>query len=131
MSVILAFDFGATRIGVAMANNMLKISHPLMTVVGKNKYEKMDKIREIVQEWKPSLIIIGCPSIAVGNTQKELLLTQINRFAGRLHYSFPEIAIALVNEDYTSAQGVDMLNEQNIRGIAQKDFLDQVAAVNI
>ena len=42
-SWIMAFDFGMQRIGVAIGNTQLKIPHPIDTVIGKSKFEKMDK----------------------------------------------------------------------------------------
>ncbi len=40
---VMAFDFGLSRIGVAIANTLLKIPHPVECITGKNKFEKFEK----------------------------------------------------------------------------------------
>ena len=121
---VMAFDYGEARIGVAIGNTSLKIPHPIETVVGRNKFEKLDKIAKLIGKWQPSYLVVGVPS---SNPDKEDLIKSISRFANRLKHNF-KLPITFINEDYTSSIAVHKLNEQSIRGIAQKSKLDMLAA---
>lgn len=124
---VMAFDFGESRIGVAVGNTLLKIPHPVLTVTGRNKFEKLDKIGKLINEWQPTQLVAGVPSIRADN---QALITNITRFTNRLKHNF-SLPVALINEDYTSAIAAYQLTEQLVRGIKQKTKLDQLAACGI
>ncbi len=124
---VMAFDFGATRIGVAIGNTLLKIPHPLDVISGKNKFDKLDKIAKLVEKWQPNLFIVGMPSYSA---DKDSFITQIKKFANRLQHRF-KCQVEFVNEDYTSSASSQQLDEQSIHGYAQKTKLDQLAACAI
>jgi putative Holliday junction resolvase len=123
----MAFDFGDTRIGVAVGNTLLKIPHPLIIVTGRNKFEKFDKIGKLIYEWRPTQLVVGVPSAREDN---HALLTNLTRFSNRLKHNF-NLPVALINEDYTSTIATQQLNQQAVYGIKQKTKLDQLAACGI
>ena len=88
---IMAFDFGEARIGVAIGNTLLKIPHPLPIVTGRNKFEKLDKIRKMIEEWRPTVLVVGMPD----NPELEVRLS-ITRFSNRLRNYF-KLTPVLVN----------------------------------
>jgi putative holliday junction resolvase len=124
---VMAFDFGLCRIGVAIGNTEIKIAHPLDTITGQNKFDKLDKIAKLVAKWKPLLFVIGKPA---GLTDKAELLAGINKFANRLRHKF-NLAVEFINEDYTSSLASGQLNEQNVFGRKQHEKLDQLSACAI
>lgn len=124
---VMAFDFGEFRIGVAIGNTLLKIPHPIATITGRNKFEKLDKIKKLVEEWQPKQFVVGMPS-QIEN--KEKLVSEINRFSNRIKHKF-NLPCMFINEDYSSSIASSKLNAQNIRGAAQKSKLDQLAACEI
>lgn len=123
---VMAFDYGNARIGVAVGNNILKIPHPLTTLVGDSMYAKIDQMVELIERWQPQLLIVGAPH-AADNPQKIQLLNTINNFVKRLKRKF-NLPVELVNEDFSSAYAASQLKEQGIYGINQKEKLDQLAA---
>lgn len=127
--VILAFDYGELRIGVAVGNTLLKIPHPLTTVSGSGMYAKIDQLTEIISKWQPELLVVGIPHMAE-NHQKNQLINTINNFARRVSRKF-NLPAELINEDFTSFQASILLTEQGISGRKQKDKLDQLAACAI
>lgn len=124
---VMAFDFGQTRIGVATGNTLLKIAHPLDTVIGQNKFDKLDKIAKLIEKWKPMMLVVGKPGNCNDKTE---LLSSINKFANRLSHRF-NLPVNFVDEDYTSSLASGQLNEQNIFGRRQSKKLDQLAACAI
>lgn len=129
---VMAFDFGMSRIGIAIGDVSLKIPHPLATITGKNKFEKFAKIRELVDKWQPQLFVVGVPvtDTDVISSEKAQLITNIKRFSNRLIENF-KIDVAFVNEEYSSSIASTKLNEQNIFAKNQKDKLDAMAATII
>ena len=87
---VMSFDFGLIRIGVAISNTELKIPHPVDLITGRNKFEKMDKIAKLIQEWRPEHLVVGMPSSSEGEGKeaKEALIDAINKFANRLKHKF-------------------------------------------
>lgn len=124
---VMAFDFGQSRIGVATGNTEIKIAHPLDTITGRNKFEKLDKIAQLVDKWNPRLFIVGKPS---NINDKADFLAAINKFANRLEHRF-KIPVEFIDEDYTSSLASGQLNEQNVFARKQHGKLDQLAACAI
>lgn len=154
---VMAFDFGMSRIGVAIGDSLLKICHPIAVISGKNKFEKLAKIRDLVNKWQPALFVVGTPknegdSVAYlvpakpQNHQSNLqnmdsypsekdkeriqLITNIKRFSNRLQEQF-KLKVEFVNEEYSSLMAASKLNEQAVFARQQKDKLDAVAATII
>ena len=72
---VLAFDFGEKRIGVAVGESMLKVAHPLTTINAEQNELKFAQIANIVQEWHPSLLVVGLPMHMYGEAH---LMTQLS-----------------------------------------------------
>lgn len=121
---VMAFDFGANRIGVATGNTLLGIAHPLSMITGRDKFEKLAKIEILVSEWSPKLLLVGMPS------SSEETAVLVRKFANRLRDRF-KLPVEFINEDYTSSFASNLLDEQNIHGRKQVGFLDQLAAATI
>ena len=124
---IMSFDFGETRIGVAIGNTSLNIPHPLSIIIGKNKFEKFAKIAKYIDEWRPVVLVVGMPS---NHANKDELVQSITRFSNRLKNNF-KLPVVFVNEDYTSHNAANLLKEQAVYGKAQKNKLDSLAACEI
>lgn len=60
-SIILAFDYGLARIGVAIGNTVVKDSRPLTIIHWKKNQEKWKQITQIMEDWKPALVVVGVP----------------------------------------------------------------------
>jgi putative holliday junction resolvase len=125
---VLAFDFGEKRIGVAVGETMLKVAHPLTTINAEENEVKFTQIGSIVQEWRPSLLIVGLPLRMDGEAH---LLTQLSKkFAQRLEGRF-NLPVIMIDERLSSVEASQNLNAAGIKGIKQKAMLDAVAAQSI
>jgi putative Holliday junction resolvase len=127
--VLMGFDYGEARIGVATGNTMLKIAHPLVTITGEGMWHKIDQLEELITKWQPQLLVVGIPSPS-DDPQKIQLINTINNFAKRLKRKF-NLPVTLIAEDFSSADAAMLLEEQAIYGKAQKGKLDQLAACAI
>jgi len=97
--VILAFDFGLKRIGVAMGNTLLKKARPLMVIHEESGSRRFSAIESLVMEWKPTNLVVGLPFHADG-TEHEMT-KRCRRFANQLHGRFG-IGTVLVDERFSS-----------------------------
>lgn len=127
-STVLCFDFGEQRIGVAVGEHLLATANPLTTIDSESNEIRFQQITLIIKEWQPKLLVVGLPLYSDGS---EHAMTQLcKKFARRLNGRF-NLPVMLIDERYSSMEASDRLNDSGIRGQAQKNMLDQVAAQTI
>lgn len=127
-STVLCFDFGEQRIGVAVGEHLLASANPLVTIDNESNEIRFEAISKLVKEWRPKLLIVGLPLSLDG---AETSVTHLcKKFARRLNGRF-NLPVILIDERYTSVEASDLLNQSGIKGRAQKEMLDQVAAQTI
>ena len=110
---VLAFDFGLKRIGVAVGERELGTAHPLPVA------RDFAQVEKLVQEWKPSHLVVGLPTSAQGTPHA--MTKQAEDFARRLEKRF-KLPVARVDERYTSVEA-----ESRLKGMKKK-AVDSVAA---
>ena len=127
-STVLCFDFGEQRIGVAVGEHLLASANPLVTIDNESNEVRFEAISKLVKEWQPKLLIVGLP-LSLDGTESSV--TQLcKKFARRLNGRF-NLPVILIDERYSSVEASDLLNQSGIKGRAQKEMLDQVAAQTI
>ncbi|MGB2832733.1 MAG: Holliday junction resolvase RuvX [Methylotenera sp.] len=127
-STVLGFDFGEQRIGVAVGEHVLATANPLITIDSESNEVRFEAINKLVKEWQPKLLIVGLPLSLDG---AETHVTQLcKKFARRLNGRF-NLPVILIDERYSSVEASDLLNQSGIKGRAQKEMLDQIAAQTI
>ena len=127
-STLLCFDFGEQRIGVAVGEHMLASANPLITICSESNDVRFEVIGKLIDEWQPKLLVVGLPLNVDGSAHS---MTQLcKKFARRLNGRF-NLPVMLVDERYSSIEASEKLNAAGIKGRAQKERLDQVAAQGI
>jgi len=61
MANVLAIDYGTKRIGLAIADEKLKIPLPLKPIIEKNQQQVLEKIANLCKEKNVDQIVIGLP----------------------------------------------------------------------
>lgn len=80
--IILGFDYGERRIGVAVGQTVTATANPLTTVhVYHNKPDWRD-ISRLVDKWKPDLILVGLPLQM--NGERQAMTAAAERFIRQL-----------------------------------------------
>jgi putative Holliday junction resolvase len=59
--IILAFDFGYRRVGVACGDTVSRTAQPLTAVTAGPGGPRWDAIAALLREWQPSLLVVGLP----------------------------------------------------------------------
>lgn len=125
---VLAFDFGERRIGIAVGEHLIHSANPLTTIDNESNEVRFNTITALVNEWQPKLLVVGLP-LSLDGSENEV--TQLcKKFARRLNGRF-NLPVVLIDERYSSAEASQLLNQTGIKGRAQKEMLDQVAAQTI
>ena len=125
---VLAFDFGAKRIGVAVGDRSIGIAHPLATVEAADRQRRYDAIAALVREWQPSLLVVGLPAHMDGVEHEVSRLAR--KFARELGARF-NLPVELVDERLSSAAAEMSLFEAGVAARKRKPLLDQAAAQQI
>jgi putative Holliday junction resolvase len=83
---VLGFDFGTTRIGVAVGQSITGTAQPLDPLKAKEGIPNWDEITRIVEEWKPDAFVVGLPLDMDGSENE--MCQRARKFAKRLHGRF-------------------------------------------
>ena len=102
--VVLGFDFGARRVGVAIANSVTRAARPLATVRADTVAARWSAIGLLVDEWQPAQLVVGIPRHPDGTAHA--MTARCERFARQLEGRFGR-PVARVDERSTSAVSAD------------------------
>lgn len=126
--VILAFDFGTHRIGVAVGEMMLGSARPLTTIAAAANDPRFTAIAALIAEWRPARLLVGLPLSLSGDEHE--MSARCRRFARQLEgrYGLP---VELVDERLTSAAADEDLRRQGHDWRARRQAVDAAAAALI
>lgn len=99
-SVVLAFDFGTQRTGVAIANGVTRVARPLTTIAAGSDTARWTAIAALIDEWNPETLVVGIPRHPDGAAHE--LTARCERFARQLE-GRSRRPVARVDERYSSA----------------------------
>ena len=120
---VLAFDFGAKRIGVAVGELAIGIAHPLERIAFEDNRRRFEVIARLVREWQPVRLVVGTPSASADHP----VAIQVQRFAQRLRSRFL-LPVDLVDEHLSSWETSRELSRAGVRATDQKRDIDRLAA---
>ena len=125
-NLILGFDFGEKRIGIAISDVGQDIASSL--VVLNNDKELFTKIDKIIKEYNPSGFVIGLPKNldgAIGAIAKK-----VYKFGIEIHTKF-SLPIAFYDERFSSKLAENILIEFDLSRNKRKKVIDKLAAAHI
>ncbi len=111
MSVTLGFDYGLTRVGVAVGNTLTGTARALPALECPRDDNGWRQLSRVVAEWQPQQFVVGLP---VGNTA-EALMEAIDAFAAELHSRFSRPVIR-IDESLTSRSAAATLKDARASG---------------
>jgi putative Holliday junction resolvase len=97
--LVLAFDFGQQRIGIACGDSMSRSATPLVTVTARSDSARWTRIDSLIREWQPSVLVVGLPCHVDGS--EGTASAAARRFASELGKRYP-VPVHLVDERYSS-----------------------------
>lgn len=131
MTVVIAFDFGLKRTGVAVGNTITGSATPECTLISKDDKPNWDGISKLFEEWRPTQIVVGMPTELDGNENP--IKPRIDRFCNQIQGRY-NIPVDQENEQFTSIEAAQRLKQLRQSGRKQKvskDEVDKIAAAII
>lgn len=129
--IVLAFDFGLRRIGLASGDTLTRNATPLATVAHHDSGPDWTAIDRQVRSLGPDLIVVGAPYNEDGSPGS--MSAGADAFARALAQRYG-LEVARVDERYTSTAAHSLLREQRASGqrrrqLAKGDIDSAAAAV--
>jgi putative holliday junction resolvase len=99
--IVLAFDFGHRRIGVACGDTVSRTAAPLDAILVGSRGPRWEAIALLLREWQPALIVVGLPYNVDGSDSAMTIAARA--FAAELERRGP-LQVVLVDERYSSRE---------------------------
>jgi putative holliday junction resolvase len=115
--IVLAFDFGLRRIGVACGDTVTRTASPLDAVAAGPAGPRWEAIAALMRDWQPDLAVVGLP-YNVDGTDSDMT-SAARRFAaelGRRHL----LEVAMIDERYSSREAEAQLKSARESGIRRR-----------
>jgi putative Holliday junction resolvase len=128
MERIMGLDVGDKTIGVAISDPLMITAQSLMTIRRTSVSKDIDAIRDIINEYNISKIVVGIPK-NMNNTlgpQGEKVLSFVEKLKSRFN-----LDIVIEDERLTTVQAEKMLIESDVKRKNRKKVIDKVAATYI
>jgi putative Holliday junction resolvase len=107
-ATVLALDYGARRIGVAVGDAGLRTAHPIGAIAASSDAARFAQIEKLVATWQPRRLVIGLPLAPDGSHGESA--RRAERFARQLEARFG-LPVARVDERYSSHEAESRLRE--------------------
>ena len=127
-ATIMAFDYGLAHIGVAVGNRVTATAQPLTTLKARDGIPSWDQIGELLNEWRPQLLLVGLPLNMDGSSSE--LAVRAEKFSRRLQGRFAK-DVAMVDERLSSFDAKQRLREMGHRCDYKAQPADALAAALI
>lgn len=123
--MIMAFDFGTQKMGMAVGQSLIESANPLALFPMKDGIPNWDALLKIVKQYQPSLFLIGLP-LNMDDSESELS-ARSRKFARRLRHQ-TNIETLMVDERLTTREARDELDQYQSQGRGKKLAADSIAA---
>jgi putative Holliday junction resolvase len=115
--IVLAFDFGLRRIGVACGDTVSRTAAPLAAVPVKLGVPRWELIAALLREWQPALLVVGLPYNVDGSDSS--MTRGARAFAGEIARRH-QLQTVLVDERYSSREAETRLKSARDSGLRRR-----------
>ena len=115
--IVLAFDFGLRRIGVACGDTVSRNTSALQTVPAGPKGPRWELIDSMMRDWQPDLAVVGLP-YNVDDSDSEMT-GAARGFAAELGCRY-KIEVVMVDERYSSLEAEARLKTARESGLRRR-----------
>lgn len=125
LKILLAFDFGMKRIGVAVGQSVTETARPLITLSAKNGQPDWTSVTPLIKKWRPDALIVGIPLNMDGSDQP--ITQEARSFANALKEQY-NLPVFEMDERLTTKDARERLFNEGGYKALQSGQVDQVAA---
>jgi len=123
--VLLGFDFGMKRIGVAVGQTVTQSARPLETLQANQGVPQWEKLDKLMKTWQPDALVVGIPLNMDGTEQPLTLDAQHFLNVLKERYQLPVYGI---DERLSTKDARERLFQQGGYKALQNGQVDSVAA---
>lgn len=123
--LIMAFDFGTQKMGMAVGSAMIESATPLALFPMRDGIPNWDELLKIVKQHQPNLFLVGLP-LNMDDSESELS-ARARKFARRLRHQ-TNIDTWMVDERLTTREARDELDHYQAQGRGKNISADSIAA---
>ncbi|MFV0340704.1 MAG: Holliday junction resolvase RuvX [Parachlamydiaceae bacterium] len=123
--LIMAFDFGTQKMGMAVGQSLIASANPLPLFPMKDGIPNWDNLLKLVKQHQPTLFLVGL-QLNMDDSESELS-TRARKFASRLRHQ-TNIETLMVDERLTTREARDELDHYQAQGRGKKLAADSLAA---
>ncbi len=124
-SILLGFDFGTKRIGVAVGQMVTRTARPLTVIPAINGHPQLSMLTKIINEWHPNALVVGIPLNMDGTEQP--LTVAARTFADLLRQTF-QLPVHEIDERLTTKAARENIFKEGGYKALQNGQVDSVAA---
>lgn len=129
--LVMGFDFGENRTGVAIANTLTGVATPQSVLYAKQGQPDWEGIAKLIKEWQPKQLVVGMPRKLDGTPST--MDKPIRKFCRQLEQR-TELPVELADEQLSSREAEQRLKSARQAGRkrkVRKEEIDQLAAAII
>jgi putative holliday junction resolvase len=115
--IVLAFDFGLRRIGVACGDTLSRSASALETVPAGPSGPRWELIATMMRDWQPDMAVVGLPYNVDGSEND--MTGAARSFAAELARRFG-IEVVMVDERYSSLEAAARLQTARESGLRRR-----------
>ena len=119
-STYIAFDFGMKKMGIAIGQNITNTASPLDSVVMKNGNPDWNALKQLIEEYRPTTIILGKPDVK--DKSSEALMKKIEAFKEILEMDLNQ-NVEWALEHLTTEDAKEKLKLQRQEGILSRRIM--------
>lgn len=127
--VLLGFDYGKRRIGIAVGQELTATATPAATIRSNNEEPDWDAISRLIDTWRPQALVVGLPRNMDGSEHE--LAEASRRFGHQLHDRY-HLPVYWVDERLSSVEAEHVLAGRYKTAQRQsrrhRDDVDKIAA---
>lgn len=123
-NLVLAFDFGTKKIGVAVGQRITSSATPLTELKARDGIPDWSEIGQLVKQWQPDAFVVGIP-LNMDGTPSDIT-QRARKFCARLHGRFHLPSFGM-DERLTSVEAAERLAGDK-SALSNVGSLDSMAA---
>ncbi len=123
--IMMAFDFGKKRIGVAIGQTVTHTARPLVTLNAKDGIPDWQTITPLINKWRPDAMVVGIPLNMDGTEQP--ITASARSFANALKEQY-NLPVFEMDERLTTKDARERIFSEGGYKALQEGQVDQVAA---
>ena len=125
LKILMSFDFGKKRIGVAIGQTVTQTARPLVTLNAKDGIPDWQTITPLINKWRPDAIVVGIPLNMDGSEQP--ITASARTFANTLKAQY-NLPVFEMDERLTTKDARERIFSEGGYKALQEGQVDQVAA---